>query len=70
MKNILGRELPDFIEGYGKVKPFEGAFENCGVVEKKSVKVKSVIPGEEKVLKSVEEAIEKVELDPPVILLD
>ncbi|BDR65477.1 citrate lyase subunit alpha [Clostridium tetani] len=62
MKNVLGREIPDFIEGYGKVKPFEGAFENCGIVEKKSVRVKSVIPGEEKVLKSVEDAIDKVEL--------
>ena len=26
MKNVLGRELPSFIEGYGEVVPFEGAF--------------------------------------------
>jgi len=25
-KNILGREIPDFIEGYGKVKHYQGAF--------------------------------------------
>jgi citrate lyase subunit alpha/citrate CoA-transferase len=25
-KNALGREIPDFIEGYGKTKPFQGAF--------------------------------------------
>ncbi len=25
-KNILGRDIPDFIEGYGKVKQYQGAF--------------------------------------------
>lgn len=25
-KNALGREIPDFIEGYGKTNPFKGAF--------------------------------------------
>lgn len=60
MKNVLGRELPEVIEGYGKVKPFEGAFANCGVVEKKAVKVQSVVPGENKVLASIEEALDKV----------
>ena len=25
-KNALGREIPDFIEGYGKTKLFQGAF--------------------------------------------
>lgn len=62
MKNVLGRELPDYIEGYGEIKPFEGAFENCGVVEKRSMKVKSVTPGEDKVLASIEEALDKVEI--------
>ncbi|MBE6069424.1 MAG: citrate lyase subunit alpha [Clostridium lundense] len=62
MKNVLGRELPDYIEGYGEIKPFEGAFENCGVIEKRSMKVKSVTPGENKVLASIEEALDKVEI--------
>ena len=26
IKNSLGVELPEYIEGYGKVKPFMGAF--------------------------------------------
>ena len=26
MKNILGRGIPEYIEGYGNVIPFEGAF--------------------------------------------
>ncbi|PRR80535.1 Citrate lyase alpha chain [Clostridium liquoris] len=60
MKNVLGRELPEFIEGYGKVKPFEGAFANCGAAEKKAVKVQSVVPGDNKVLASIEEALDKV----------
>ena len=30
MKNILGREVPDFIEGYGSVKHYEGAFARAG----------------------------------------
>lgn len=62
MKNVLGREIPDNIEGYGEVKPFQGAFSNCGVKEKVGVKVSSVKPGEDKVLNSIEEALDKVEI--------
>lgn len=62
MKNVLGRELPDYIEGYGKVKPFEGAFKNTGVKEKTKVTLKSVIPGENKLLDSIGEAIDKINL--------
>lgn len=62
MKNVLGRELPDYIEGYGKVKPFEGAFKNTGIKEKSKVTLKSVTPGENKLLNSIEEALEKIDL--------
>jgi citrate lyase subunit alpha/citrate CoA-transferase len=62
MKNILGRELPEFIEGYGEVKPFMGAFANCEVKEKTKVRVKSVIPNDNKVLSSIEEALDKIDL--------
>lgn len=62
MKNVLGRELPDYIEGYGKVEPFMGAFVNMGVREKKSVKVKTKLPTENKVLDSIQDALEKVNL--------
>jgi citrate lyase subunit alpha/citrate CoA-transferase len=62
MRNVLGRELPDYIEGYGKVKPFTGAFADMGVKERKSVRVSSVTPDMNKVLASIEEAIEKVQL--------
>ncbi|QAT41354.1 citrate lyase subunit alpha [Clostridium sp. JN-9] len=62
MKNILQRKLPEYIEGYGKVKPFQGAFANYNEVNISSVKVKSVKPGEDKVLNSIDEALDKVEL--------
>lgn len=62
MKNIIGREIPEIIEGYGKVKPFEGAFANLGEVSRKQVKLRSTAPGEEKVLASLQEAIHKTEL--------
>lgn len=62
MKNVLGREIPDNIEGYREVKPFQGAFSNCGVKEKVGVKVSSVKPGEDKVLNSIEEALDKIEI--------
>lgn len=59
MKNVLGREIPEYIEGYGKTKPFEGAFENTNIAERKAVKVSCTVPGEDKVLSSIREAIEK-----------
>lgn len=62
MKNILGRELPDYIEGYGKVIPFEGAFRNTGVKERALVRTKTVVPGEDKVLSSIDEALDKINL--------
>lgn len=62
MKNALGREIPDYIEGYGKIEPFQGAFANYGVKEKVGVKVSCVKPGEDKVLNSIDEALDKLEL--------
>lgn len=62
MKNILGRELPEYIEGYGEVKPFEGAFKNLGSRNKVAVKVTSVNPEEEKLVDGLEKVFEKIEL--------
>lgn len=59
MKNILGREIPESIQGYGTVRPFKGAFASLGEIKKKSVVLKSAVPGEDKVLASIEEAIRK-----------
>ncbi|ERI95318.1 citrate lyase, alpha subunit [Clostridiales bacterium oral taxon 876 str. F0540] len=62
MKNVLGREIPEYINGYGSVNPFEGAFSNMGIKEKKAVKVTTVTPYDNKVLEGIEEAIEKIGL--------
>ncbi|SHK12500.1 citrate lyase subunit alpha / citrate CoA-transferase [Hathewaya proteolytica DSM 3090] len=62
MKNILGRELPDFIEGYGKVKPFEGAFANLDQCEKRALKVKAVKPGDTKLFESLDTLLDKLAL--------
>ncbi|MDR3296242.1 MAG: citrate lyase subunit alpha [Clostridiales Family XIII bacterium] len=59
MENILGREVPDFIEGYGSVKHFTGAFANLGERKKVATKIQSAVPGNRKLLSSVTEAIAK-----------
>jgi citrate lyase subunit alpha/citrate CoA-transferase len=62
MINAAGREIPEFIEGYGRVKPFEGAFAQTA----RYVRAKSVITsrgrGENKLLSSISEALERVGL--------
>ncbi|ABR49537.1 citrate lyase, alpha subunit [Alkaliphilus metalliredigens QYMF] len=62
MKNILGREMPEYIQGYGTVRPFKGALASLGVVQKKAVKLESAVPGEKKVVASIHEVIEKCEI--------
>lgn len=62
MKNILGREIPEFIEGYGNAKPFQGAFANMGGASRKTVRISPVKPGDDKVLKSLDEVLDKVEI--------
>lgn len=62
MKNVLGRELPGFIEGYGEVIPFEGAFERAGEKKKATVNIKSVTPMDEKLVNSIEEVLDKVNI--------
>lgn len=59
MKNILGREIPEYIQGYGAVKPFKGAFASLGEIRKKSVKLESSITKQKKVLDSIKDALEK-----------
>ncbi|WZL72732.1 citrate lyase subunit alpha [Clostridiaceae bacterium 35-E11] len=58
MKNILEREVPEYIEGYGKTKLFQGAFQNLGQVQKRLVKLQSVVPGKSKRIESIKEALE------------
>ena len=62
MNNVLGREIPEYIEGYGNVKTFEGAFKNMEPLKKVSAKIKPVVPGDTKLVNSIEEVLDKVEI--------
>jgi citrate lyase subunit alpha / citrate CoA-transferase len=62
MKNTLGRELPIFIEGYGKVIPFHGAYSDAPAKGRTAVRGSVVRPGNVKVLASIEEALDRIEL--------
>ncbi|TGE31038.1 citrate lyase subunit alpha [Desulfosporosinus sp. Sb-LF] len=62
MKTILGRELPEYIDGYGEVKPFQGAFSDGGIKTRKAVKLISVLPSDLKVLGNLEEALDRLNI--------
>lgn len=68
MKNAVGREIPEEIQGYGKVKPFIGAYANIGsnhtrvTSNLKASLLKKGLGGEEKLVASIEEVIDKVGL--------
>jgi citrate lyase subunit alpha / citrate CoA-transferase len=54
----MNSRMLDFIEGYGPIKPFAGAFANIGKVTRAPVQVWSARPGAAKVLPSIRAAIE------------
>ena len=58
MSPLALRVLPGRIDGYGSVRPFTGAFDNLGMVERASVRLSSAVPGKSKVLPSIRAAIE------------
>lgn len=58
MKNAVGRELPEYIEGYGPVEPYGGAFAHTGTASRQAVGVKAVKPGQAKLLESIEAALD------------
>lgn len=57
MKNAIGRDIPKYIENYGKVKLFSGAFTNMNEATKKHIKINIIKPNENKILSSVKDAI-------------
>ncbi|WP_040210109.1 citrate lyase subunit alpha [Clostridium polynesiense] len=68
MKNLVGVELPDYIDGYGKVMPYNGAFNNELIKNRREMPSKMVKPGENKVLDSIDEAFEKIGLKDGMVL--
>ncbi len=62
MKTILGRELPDYIEGYGEVTPFKGAFWDAGIKTRVAAKLTSVTPADQKVLDNLDQVLDQLNL--------
>jgi citrate lyase subunit alpha/citrate CoA-transferase len=52
------RMLPRIIDGYGSVRPFTGAFDNLGQIERVAVRLSCAVPGAPKVLGSIRAAID------------
>ncbi|RPH34223.1 MAG: citrate lyase subunit alpha [Bacteroidales bacterium] len=63
MKNVLGRDIPEYIEGIGKLEPFQGAWTKLkkGWMDEPAVAIatKAKLPHENKLCESLEEAIIK-----------
>lgn len=53
------REIPAYIEHYGKAERFTGAFTHMGERTRTAAKVRTRVPGEKKLLADIREAIEK-----------
>ena len=56
MKNSLGRGLPDFVDGYGRIVPFAGAFATDPKGSRAAPRIKFIRPSQNKVLPSLEAA--------------
>jgi citrate lyase subunit alpha/citrate CoA-transferase len=52
------RGLPVRVPGYGDIRPFTGALDNLGVVERAAFKLVSAVPGQAKTLPSLRAAID------------
>ncbi|MFY9285535.1 MAG: citrate lyase subunit alpha [Tissierellaceae bacterium] len=56
-KNGVGREIPEYIEGIGYVKPYESPFGLIPEGNKTGAKLKRPLPHKSKLLDSIEEAV-------------
>src|SRR5215204_4739381 len=56
------RDIPERIDGYGKVRRFTGAFDNLGRVERAPVRLLSARPGRSKLLPDLAAAISACDL--------
>ena len=60
MKNAVGRTLPDFLPGYGKVTPFNGEFGTPPDMVRYAPKVKMQLPGNSKLQDSLEQVFKAI----------
>ena len=62
IKNKAEREIPEYIEGYGEVKPYAGPFATEPTGRKYAPLKSFSRPGDSKILSSIKEAVEKCEI--------
>jgi citrate lyase subunit alpha / citrate CoA-transferase len=60
MRNAIGREIPGNIAGYGSTKVFAGAFATLPDMQRRAPKVKTIRPGESKLVSSLEEIFQRI----------
>ncbi|MBV7275984.1 citrate lyase subunit alpha [Clostridium sp. PL3] len=57
LKNKIGREVPEYIEGIGELRPYEGPFSFKLETRKFAKRISSIKPGESKLLDSIEKSV-------------
>ena len=62
IKNKAEREIPEYIKGYGEVKPYAGPFATEPTGRKYAPLKSFSKPGDSKILASIKEAVEKCEI--------
>lgn len=60
MKNAIGREIPAQIDGYENPVPFAGAFNTVPTMQRQAPTVKTIRPGETKLVDSIETIFKKI----------
>jgi len=60
MNNSIGRQVPQEIAGYGPVKPFAGAFKTPPDMYRKAPRVKTIIPGDSKLVADLETVFRRI----------
>lgn len=58
--NSIGRNLPEYVDGYGKVQPFVGAFATKPDMRRQAPKVKRLLPGEQKLAADLREVFKRI----------
>ncbi|MCB2295749.1 citrate lyase subunit alpha [Clostridium algoriphilum] len=61
-KNKIGRDIPEYIEGIGELIPYNGPFSFQPVKRRYGRKISQILPGESKLLDSIEKAIIETQL--------
>ncbi|SDE51339.1 citrate lyase subunit alpha [Sporomusa acidovorans] len=60
LTNAIGRVLPEAVEGYGKVRPFAGAFATVPAMMRQAPKIKRILPDEQKLVKDIETVFKQI----------